>query len=149
MGSSPVDTTKASMDAATTATLSTTHSKCGRASVSYSGLDDPVQMRAWDPNTLRLGYGLPANVSVFFVAYENDTILGVKHVTTNSSVAATGETFTLNTQLSGTHTVNVMLYEDTNENGDYDPNADSLCRRNGTAVQTGPRTFNFSEFDSE
>jgi hypothetical protein len=131
------------------ATASTTHSQCETASISYSGSNDSVRTQTLDSNTLRLGYGLPANASVLFVAYENGTVLGVKHVTTESSVAATGVTFSLNTQLSGTHTVNVVVYEDTNENGDFDPNVDTICRHNGKTVQTGADRFNFSGTDSE
>lgn len=161
MGLFPGDDTTSSMNVATTTTLSTTNttnttstantinSGCGRASVSYWGLNGSVEMQAWTQNTLRLKYVLPANVSVFFVAYENNTILGIEHVNTTSSVAADGEPFTLNTQLSGTHTVNVKLYEDTNGNGDFDPDVDTVCRHNGAIVQTGTKTLNFSAFDSE
>jgi hypothetical protein len=130
------------------ATTSTAYSQCETASISYSESKNSVRTQTLDSNTLRLGYGLPANASVFFVAYENGTVLGVKHITTESSVAATGVTFSLKTKLSGKHTVNVVVYEDTNENGAFDPNVDTICRDNGTMVQTGRETFNFNETDS-
>lgn len=159
MGLFPGDEATSSMNAATTTTtlsatnttntVNSTNMECGHASVSYWGSNGSVEREAWTQNTLRLKYALPANVSVFFVAYENDTVLGIKHITTESSVAADGDTFTLNTQLSGTHTVNVKLYEDTNRNGDFDPDVDTVCRHNGAIVQTGTKTLNFSAFDSE
>lgn len=121
---------------------------CENASVSFWGLDDPNRMQTWSSDMLRLGYGLPANASVFFVAYENDTIPGVIHVTTDEAVAANGVTFTLNTKLSGVHTINVKVYEDTNGNGDFNPNVDTACRHDGTEVQTGPTTLNFNKFNS-
>lgn len=123
---------------------------CENASVSYWGLDDPNRSQTWASDTLRLGYGLPANVSVFFVAYENDTILGTTHITTDESVAADGDTFTLNTSLSGTHTVNVKLYTDTNGNGTYDPGTDAVCRQSeeGNVIQTGAVSLNFSAFNA-
>lgn len=122
---------------------------CTGASVSYWGLENHNRTQTWSSDTLRLGYGLPANASVFFVAYENGTVLGVTHVTTNETVAADGDTFPLNTQLSGMHTINVKLYEDTNGNGNFDPKADTVCRNNGTVIETGTRPLNFSRFDSD
>ena len=145
-GTAPENDMKISQSKATT---STAHSQCDAASISYSGSEDSVRTQALDSNTLRLGYGLPANASVFFVAYENGTVIGVKHVITESSVAATGVTFSLKTQLSGEHTVNVVVYEDTNENGDFDPNVDTMCHNNGTVVQTGTETFDFNRSSSK
>lgn len=121
---------------------------CENASVSYWGLDDPNRSQTWASDTLRLGYGLPANVSVFFVAYENDTVLGVIHISTDESVAADGDTFTLNTKLSGMHTVNVKMYTDTNGNGAYEAGTDAVCRQNGDVVQTGAVSLNFSKFNA-
>jgi hypothetical protein len=145
-GSAPENGMKISKNKAT---ISTVHSQCEKVSISYSGIENSTRTQALDSNTLRLGYGLPANASVFFVAYENGTVLGVKHVSTKSSVAATGVTLSLNTKLSGTHTVNVVVYKDTNENGDFNPNVDTICRDNETTVQTGTETFNFNKTSSK
>lgn len=122
--------------------------ECENASVSYWGLEDPNQSQTWASDTLRLGYGLPANSSIFFVAYENDTIIGVTHISTDESVAADGDTFTLNTQLSGEHTVTVKMYTDTNGNDTYDSDTDAVCHQNGDVIQTRTVSLNFSEFNT-
>lgn len=122
--------------------------ECENVSVSYWRLNDANQTQTWSPDTLRLGYGLPANVSVFFVAYENDTILGVNHVTTDEAVVADGSTLRLNSELSGSHKVHVKVYHDTNENGDFDSQSDSVCHLDGKEIRTRAATLNFSEFNS-
>lgn len=122
--------------------------ECENVSVSYWRINDTNRTQTWSPDTLRLGYGLPANMSVFFVAYENDTILGVNHVTTDEAVVADGSTLRLNSELSGSHTVHVKVYHDTNENGDFDSQSDSVCHLDGNEIRTRTATLNFSEFNS-
>lgn len=113
--------------------------------VSFYGLSNP-NLHRWDPDEVRIGYMIPPArlpASVLFVAYENNTVLGTKHVTTEG-ITVDGAVVALDDRLDGNHTVRVVTYSDTNDNGQFDPSIDTPCHRDGQVVQTTPRTINFS-----
>lgn len=103
-----------------------------------SGTDD----HGWGADKLRVGYELGSGADILLVAYENDTVLGVEHVTSNRAVASDGETLRLDRPLAGTHTVRVLAYGDTNGDGQFDPQTDTRC-----PIQTERLTLNFSSLN--
>lgn len=115
--------------------------------VSFWGLAGPTTEQLWDPDRIRIGYTLPPNTSVLFVAYENDTVLGTTHAVntdTEYAIASDGDVIRLEHELHGNHTIRVVAVADSNRNGVFDPEVDRACRRDGTLVQAGPRTIDFS-----
>lgn len=116
--------------------------------VSFYGLDSPGKT-GWAPDRIAIGYTVPANASVFFVAFEEGTVLGTTHVTTREvgyAVTADGDGIPLDEPLAGTHTVRVAAYADSNDNGQFDAGTDAPCRTDGTPVEAGPRRIDFSTF---
>jgi hypothetical protein len=93
----------------------------------------------WGADKLRVGYELGSGADVLLVAYEDDTVLGAKHVTSNRAVASDGEIFNLDQSLKGHHTVRVLAYGDTDGDGHFDPETDTGC-----PARTDPLTLNFS-----
>ncbi|MFB6112929.1 MAG: hypothetical protein ABEJ58_02350 [Halodesulfurarchaeum sp.] len=113
--------------------------------VSFFG--EPGEFR-WDRNHVAIGYTLSPNASVFFVAIENDSIVGVSshHSTLGADhpVTADGDRIELERNLSGVHTIRVVAVRDSNRNGRFDPATDQPCREDGEVIQAGPRALNFS-----
>nr|WP_152417770.1 hypothetical protein [Haloferax larsenii] len=97
----------------------------------------------WGADKLRVGYELGSGADILLVAYEDDTVLGVKHVTSNRAVASDGEILNLDQPLKGSHTVRVLAYGDTNGDSQFDPETDTRC-----SVQTNPLTLNFSQLNT-
>ena len=95
--------------------------------------------QGWASDELRVGYELSGSADILLVAYENDSVLGVKHVTSGQAVASDGEFLQLDRPLVGNHTVRVLAYGDTNGNGQFDPQTDTRC-----SVETDSLTLNFS-----
>lgn len=118
--------------------------------VSFWGLQGPTSERLWSPDRVRIGYTLPPNASVFFVAYEDDTVLGVTHARNGDpdyAIASDGDEIHLETALEGTHTIRVVAIADVNRNGEFDPGTDVPCHSNGALAQAGPETIDFDRFD--
>ncbi|WP_458210704.1 DUF7282 domain-containing protein [Haladaptatus sp. NG-SE-30] len=118
-------------------------------SVSFWGLNGPAAQNKWSSESVRVGYTLPPNSSAFLVVYENETMLGYSQATntrSEHSVASDGDHIQLNTSLNGTHTLRVVVVEDTNQNGTFDPTTDQPYRQNGEIVRAGPQTIDFSRF---
>lgn len=99
---------------------------------------------------MRIGYTLPRNASVFFVAYENGTVLGHTHATNEGveyPIASDGDEVRLEKPLEGSHTIRVVAVADANGNGVFEPATDPPCRSDdGGIVQAGPRTVDFDAF---
>lgn len=133
--------------AAQTPTASPTVSQTGCPSgVSFYGLGSPGET-AWEPDRIAIGYTVPANASVFFVAFEEGTVIGTTHVTTTDrehGVTADGDGIPLENALTGSHMIRVGAYRDSNANGQFDFGTDSPCRSDGNVVEAGPRRINFS-----
>lgn len=100
----------------------------------------------WQPNLVRYGGGIPAQASLFYVVYENETMLGLSHVKTDGGGVGTGATIRLESQLRGNHTIRIEVYEDTDGDGEFDPATDRPVRNGDGLVRAGPQTFNFSAF---
>jgi len=118
--------------------------------VAFWGLQGPTTERLWSPDRVRIGYTLPANASVFFVVYEDDTVLGVSHATNfdpDYAIASDGAEIHLDTALEGTHTIRVVAVADVNRNGEFDPATDVPCRSHGAVARAGPETIDFDRFD--
>jgi len=114
--------------------------------VSFYGLGTPGET-AWGPDRIAIGYTVEANASVFFVAFEEGTVLGTTHVTTRAvdyGVTADGDGVPLDEPLTGSHVVLVRAYRDSDGNGEFDLGTDEPCRNDGTVVETDPRRINFS-----
>lgn len=119
--------------------------------VSFWGLSGPNAEQRWSTDVVRIGYTLPPNAFVLLVVYSDDTVLGVTSEVNRDdqyAVAADGDSIHLDTRLNGTHTIRVVAVEDANRNGAFDPEVDTLCRRDGSLVQAGPRAIEFGRVDA-
>jgi len=137
-----------STDAGPTPTTANSPSACVD-DVSFWGLSGPTNEQLWSPDRVRIGYTLPPNASVFFVVYEDDTVLGVTHATNfdpDYALASDGDEIRLETALEGTHTIRVVAVADVNRNGEFDPATDVPCRSNGALAQAGPEPIDFDPF---
>ncbi len=118
--------------------------------VSFYGLNGPGNS-LWAPDTVVIGYTAPANASLLFVVFEDGNAIGTTHVTTTNldhAVVADGDGIPLDRPASGSHTIRVGAYADTNGNGEFDAGTDRPCRTDGEPVEAGPRRINFSAFDA-
>jgi hypothetical protein len=96
----------------------------------------------WEQDEVHIGYSLPSEKTrVFFVAYENDTQLGVEKISHDGELSAVvdGASLQLDTKLKGSHTIRVETYWDENWNGEFDPEIDRKC------AETDPITVDFSD----
>lgn len=117
-------------------------------SVAFYGLDSPGET-AWAPDRIAIGYTVPANASVFFVAFEEGTVVGTTHVTTvnfDHGLTADGDGIPLEKRFTGSKMIHVGAYADTNANGKFDFGNDMPCKSDGQPVEAGPRRINFSSF---
>ena len=129
---------------------------CGDLGVSFYGIGGGAQSRMWDHDVVRIGYTLPTDASVFFVAYEggtheNGTVLGVERDWNDGDypVAADGAPVELDAPLSGERTISVIAHADADGNGEFDRGEDPACLNDGELVRAGPSTFDFDEFGNE
>lgn len=118
--------------------------------VAFYGLGSPAQ-RTWAPDRISIGYTVPPGASVFFVAFEDETILGATHVSTEDldhGITADGDGIPLEEPLNGSHRIHVTTYMDANENDRFDPALDRPCRSDGELVRTDSQRINFTQFYS-
>lgn len=117
-----------------------------RLSVSFWGDDTH-----WEPDLARMYYTVPENTSIFFVAYVDGQVRGVKSVdrTDQEGIVLDGASISLNASFSGPHTVQIVAYTDTDRNGQFTPQTDRPCLVDGELAQADPQIFNFSRFRSE
>lgn len=114
--------------------------------VSFYGLGSPGET-AWEPDRIAIGYTVPANASVVFVAFEEGAVIGTTHVRNTDlehGVTADGDGIPLEQSLNGSHMIRVGAYADSNGNGQFDVGTDEPCRSGGQLVEAGPRRINFS-----
>lgn len=98
----------------------------------------------WDADSVVVGFDLSAGAEVLLVAFENDSVLGVRSYSTERGVHVDGFRIPLETRLSGRHTIRVVMYGDVNRNGEFDPERDRPCRDEGDIIQTAQQSVNFS-----
>ena len=118
----------------------------GATWIAFYALDSPVENRIWDSESVVVGFDLSAGAHVLLVAYENDSIRGVRPYSTDRGVHVDGLRIPLDHRLSGNHTVRVVMYGDVNQNEQFDADRDVPCQHEGEVIQTQPRTLNFSSF---
>lgn len=113
--------------------------------VSFWGTGDPD---LWDQDLVRVGYSVPRNVSFLVVTYVDNSPEGVAYVnnTIGYGVTVDGAELDLDSAFSDEHTVQVVLYHDQNDNGEYEQGVDSPCLVDGEVVRAGPERIDFSEF---
>jgi len=94
--------------------------------VSYWGTGDPGQL--WrTAGELRIGLTVPANQSTLFVAFEITTAVGANHVEYDHAVTADGDAIDTGTT-TGERRYAVVMMQDVNGNGEYDPGTDRPCK---------------------
>lgn len=102
----------------------------------------------WSQNSVSVGFFAPAAIDafhpVYFVVYENDTILGMERWTGGEAVHVDGFTIPLDEELDGNHTISGRVHVDTNENETFDRGTDRPCYHNGSRNQAGPEPIDFS-----
>ncbi|WP_424002704.1 hypothetical protein ACOZ4I_02525 [Haloarcula salina] len=112
--------------------------------VGFWGLIEP---RFWGQDRVRITSEVPANMSVLFVAYVDDSIAGVSaEQTQERPVVSDGGTIELDEPRTGEHTVTVVVFNDTNDNQRLDRTVDEPCENGGGIVQTMPKRINFTRF---
>jgi hypothetical protein len=98
---------------------------CDGGWVSYWGTGNAGML--WrDDGQLRVGWTVPGNRSTLFVAFENETVVGVDHVEYEGSVTADGAGVPVDDD-DGTGRYAVVAMLDANGNGEYDPGTDRPC----------------------
>lgn len=120
----------------------------GARGIGFYGLGTRFEDRVWGPSRVTVAFGLGAGAHVLLVVYEGDEVLGTAQSTAPSygGAAVDGQPIPLNTTLSGEHTIRVVMYGDTNQNGQFDPETAMPCRYEGDVIQTEPKTIDFSKF---
>jgi hypothetical protein len=118
----------------------------GATSLSFYGLKSGAADTMWSPRTVRVAFHLGAGADVLLVVFEGNTVLGMTHVSVSADVSSDGQPIPLNTTLSGTHTLQVVMYPASADNGQTTIQEATPCQHNGTVIQTVPTTINFSSF---
>lgn len=118
--------------------------------VSFYGLSEPGQT-TWAPDRVSIGYTLPGDASVLFVAFDGEgTVLGTEYESTKGyehGVTADGAGVQLEEPLEGNHVINVIAYNDVNDNELFDSGTDERCEDQDGVIETGPKNINFSQFE--
>lgn len=99
----------------------------------------------WEQDVVRVTYTVPSNTSILFVTYVDGAVSGVDSPASPGE-HADGAIFELDSAYSGKHTVQVVVFQDTNDNGQYDTDADSPCLNDDEVVQAGPRVIDFNGY---
>lgn len=116
--------------------------------VSFWGLSD----RHWRSDEVRFGAYLPSNASYVFVAYVDGSVAGTEpspDLEGGDGLNVDGQGIPLGEPLSGTHTVQIVVYRDSDRNGAFDPGTDRPCRNGDGLVRTSHYAIDFSRFSEE
>ncbi|WP_436907851.1 hypothetical protein [Halosimplex marinum] len=102
----------------------------------------------WTASNVRVSYTLPANTSIFLVAYVDGRVAGVSFDADYGSdhYHVDGFGFDLDRAFTGPHLVQVAVYTDSNGNGRFDRGVDSPCLVDGEVLQAGPAHLNYSRY---
>lgn len=103
----------------------------------------------WTQSNVRVSYTLPANASIFLVAYVDGRVAGVSFDADygTGGYHVDGYGFDLDRTLDGHHLVQVVVYTDENENRQFDRDVDSPCLVDGDVAQAGPSRLNYSQYE--
>ena len=139
---SPV--TQPTEHAPSTASFESTGTPCsGELQVSFWGLNEES---FWASDVVRVTYTIPANESVLLVTYVDGNVSGVD-TPGSAGVHADGATLELDAAYSGAHQLQVVAYDDVNENDRLDVGTDRPCLDEGEIVQAGPTEIDYSRFE--
>lgn len=113
--------------------------------VSSWGLNDP---RLWNAHEVRYGTYIPPNSSLLFVAYVDGTVRGVRSESTtgDGGVNVDGGSVEIADDLEGEHTVRIVVHEDADGDGSFDPNTDHPCYNHDGLVQTEYLVIDFDRY---
>lgn len=148
------DTTSAPTESATERPISPTISQRERADACNGGiyldfyaLDDTAD-QMWDPDTVRVAFGVGPGAQVRLVVFEDDTVLGMNQAFApeDSAMDDDGLPIDLNKKLSGEHTIRAVMYPRIGMKEQFDAKEATPCQYEGKPVQTEPTTIDFSEF---
>ena len=100
----------------------------------------------WSKDEIAVYLYLPPNVTVHFVALVNGSSSGVAKVSNENEdgINIDGKQIPLKQELEGYHTVRVVAFEDTNQNGEFDMDTDHACEAEDRIIQSGLYKINFS-----
>ena len=101
----------------------------------------------WDSSTVRVAFTIGPSAHIRLVVFENNTVLGTTQVKSPDEgvMEVDGQPIPLDTDLSGEHTIRVVAYPATAEDGQFNAQEMTPCRNQGK-VQTGSATIDFGEF---
>ena len=102
----------------------------------------------WNPSTVYVSFTLADGVRVHLVVLEGDRVLGTAQVEAPVSgvIEADGQPIHLNAELSGEHTINVVMYPNMTGERQFDVEEATPCRSGISVIQTGETTIDFSRF---
>ena len=101
----------------------------------------------WDRQSVLVSYSLGPNAHILLVAYEGDTIRGMRERHSPGVGSVTDlDSIRLDEPLTGEHTIRVVMYADPDGDGKFDPASATPCRYESEVVQAGPETIDFSRF---
>ena len=100
----------------------------------------------WSKDEIAVYLYLPPNVTVHFVALVNGSSSGVAKVSNENEdgLNIDGKEIPLKQELEGYHTVRVVAFKDTNQNGEFDMDTDHACEAEDQIIQSGLYKINFS-----
>ena len=100
----------------------------------------------WSKDEIAVALYLPPNVTVHFVALVDGSSSGVAKVSNEyeDGFNIDGKQIPLKQELEGYHTVRVVAFEDTNQNGEFDMDTDHACEAEDRIIQSGLFKINFS-----
>jgi hypothetical protein len=102
----------------------------------------------WGPNELRFGGYLPANSTYIFVGVVDGQIAGARvFQTEGDGVNIDGAAVPLDRTYEETHSARIIVFEDSDRNGEFDRKSDHPCTDGNDLVETLTRDINFSKFD--
>ena len=119
----------------------------GVSKISFYALGE-IADGIWRQDTVWVDFSREASTRVRLVVLENDTVLGTTRVgqPPSTGTASAGVPITLRTELSGEHTIRVVAYPDTGEDGEFTPAGVTPCQHEGEIVRTESTTIDFSRF---
>ena len=119
----------------------------GVRSISFHGLESDTADELWGPSTVRVAFALGAGANVRLVVLEGDTVLGTTLIPPpDGAIVFDGQPIPLDTDLSGDHTIRVVVYPHSGESNGFDIERTTPCRHEGDVVQTEPTTIDFDRF---
>lgn len=124
-----------------TRTPTTTDDGCteGLYPIGIVGADDG------SPSSVFVNYAIQPENDVVVVLFVDGSPVAVQPESTDEyGVAADYIDFELDRTLNGTHRVRVGIYDDVDEDWEFDPETDERCRNEGPTTASEERVLNFS-----